>query len=345
MSNPILVNDNLVNFTSLVTLTGWQTVDLAPYLNHDDPKMVIVVIHIGAAGNNKYVGCKPVGSVLLDTYTVLQTAVGVYQFPCSLAGGTTIQVYAPSDLAGVTYFIHAEIGGDDAVIYNDLISVQHGTYQWGTVDSTARFGADAGKVVASILLVGHSPNGNYSYRSFGSTDTFLSASFAWGNTFGICGVDRSNRYQTYQTVEAGKGVQPWNSFYWEAGYILRNWNHIENPVDRNLIVAATWTDEDITDITEEAATIALIRYYHIGSSGNRTAWMRKWGAILQGPLWIQFTFTMHCLVELTSEQVYQYWITDSNVHQYILGWYAKAANILTIDRGELTIDRSTLTIG
>lgn len=347
MSDPILVKNNLDNFTSLVTAgLGWQTVDLAPYLEHDDPKMVIIIMMMGIGAGTKFVGCKPVGSTLIDKYTVFNNTAGIQQFPCSLAGGTTIQVYAPASLTGVNYFIHAEIGGDDAIIPDDPVLVNPAGAQeaWYTVDATARLGSDAGKVVASILLIHHEPSSVYNFRSFGSTDTFLPASSAWGNHFGICGLDIQNRYQVYKSRSAGKSPVD-DSFYFEAGYIRSKWNHIVDPVDRNLTVPATWTNEDITDATEGVASIAQIRYYHLSGSGARQAWMRHPSAIFQGPLWIQLTFAMQCLVNLTSEQVYQYYITDAAIHQYILGWYAKPTNILTVDRGALTIDRGTLTVG
>lgn len=347
MSNPILVNDNLVNITSMLDTDGWKTYDISAYLNHPDPKMVVIMIMNNPFGTQKYVGCKPTGSTLIDGQTQVNITRGdLYQFPCSLAGGTTIDIWKPVSTANTNFYIHAEIGGDDAVIYDDPVLVNVGTaLGWKTVDATARVGADVGLVKAPILMIHFANNSSFGYRSFGSTDPWLGASIAACNTFAICGIDRLNRYQIYMSTSAGKSpvVDCW---YWEAGYLKgQGWNQIDSPVDRNLNVAATWTDEDLTDITEGLAEMALIRYSNLGGAAAKQAWMRTYGAIFQGPLWIQQVTHRHCLVNLTAEQVYQYYIQDAGVDQFIMGWYAPPGQVLTVDKGVLSIDRGTLTVG
>ncbi len=345
MSNPILINDNLVDITAEITSPQWITVDLSAYLNHDDPKMVIIIIE-NTAGASRNVGCKPVGSAIADLYAIISlTSPDVMQFPCSLAGGSTIQLFSPNiGTSGLKYYIHAEVGGDDAIIYDDPIFIQRASpVGWGTVDSTTRLGADAGKVSSVFLFIHWIAAGVYAYRSFGSVDAYLAANTAESNTFGICGIDTRDRYQTYQSITGGKTPQ-WRSFFWEVGFMRRNWNHIENPVDRNLVVGGAWTDEDLTDITEDAARIALIRYWNSGPALARHGWFRNDGGS-QSPLVIQQTTTRHALVNLTDQQIYEYYITDSNVHQAILGWYAAPTNIICVDSGEINIDTGTINLG
>jgi hypothetical protein len=300
----------------------------------------------GIGGGTKFVGARPTGSVIPDTYTrISQIAPDHAQFPCSLAGGTTIDLFKPTDLTGIHYYIHAEIGGDDAIIYDDLISTQPGGGSgWYTIDSTTRLGGDAGKVGSSILWINWANNGTWGYRSFGSTDPWLGANIASNNTFGIVRMDGQDRYQVYKSQSAGKSPVD-TSFHFEVGFIRRNWNHITNPVDRNLNVAGAWTDEDLTDITEDTAEIALIRYSNLGPGSAKYAWMRTYGEIFQGPLWIQQVTHRHCLVNLTDQQLYQYWIGDAGVDQFIMGWYARPKNVLNINTGVLNQDTGILNIG
>jgi hypothetical protein len=238
MSNAILVNKELVQVQFTKNNT-WQTVDLAQYLKHPDPK--IVVIHsITVFAVTATHGVRPVGSSLPNART--QRALltnNSRQIPVSLNGGTTVQLFASNIWAA--FYIHAEFGGDDVEAYADASDLGTASPNaWRTIDRTTQYGSDAGNVSATILWLDFINNGDWGYREFGSTDNFHPNNAAGSSTFGICAVDSQDRYETYQSRSGGKSPN-YQAFIYEVGYVKSGWNHITNPVDRNLNTTGTYT--------------------------------------------------------------------------------------------------------
>ncbi len=341
MSNTVLVNDSLVEITGMLKNGTWETVDLSSFLSHDDPKIVVIHMINTHTVSVRVSGIKPVGSAMPDARSkkTMQTTQ-TRQAPCSLAGGTSIQLFANN--SEVDFYIHAELGGDDVIAYDDPTSLGTVTPNaWRTVDATTRLGSDAGQVSAVVLWLDWNNAGDWGYREFGSVDNWHPNNTSASSTFGICRIDRVDRYQIYQSRSGGKSPT-WEVWIYEVGFIRRNWYHITDPVDRALNTTGAWTDEDLTDITEDVAEIALIRMWN--AAGSNDGWARN-----DGGSQIEQRFrpneARHILVNLTASQVYEYWIDVVTMDQYIMGWFANPTNVLNLDTGTLNLDTGTLNIG
>ncbi len=318
MSDTVLVNNTLTPITGWTKDGTWQTVDLNALLNHDDPKMVVIHVYNSSGASSRVSGMKPVGSIMVDARSKKTMATNdSRQAPVSLAGGTTVQLFAAN--AEVLFYIHAEIGGDEAIINDDPVSLGTASPNaWRTIDATTRLGGDAGSVGTVILWGDWNNAGDPGVRAFGSIEDFHPNNASQATTFYLVAIDSLDRYQTYQSQSGGKGpaYQVW---FYEAGFIKTGWDNITNPVDRDLNVLSTWTDEDITDVTSSDAAVALIRFSN--GAGQNLGWIRPDGA--SSPIsGITFkpTSVRHALVNLSASQVYEYYITAVALDQYILGW-------------------------
>jgi len=353
MSNVTVINnDSYVEITGMLKNQTWETIDLAPFLTHDDPKAVIVHIVNTNATANRVGGAKPVGSSVSDNRVRKKIfwPNGCSQIPVALGGigGTQVQLFAVN--SDVDFFILAEFGGDNFVAYSDAIVNTTGLgNQWVTKDSTGNFGADAGNVSAVLLWITWNNAGDWGYRKFGSTDDWHPNNAAGSQTFGICGIDAEDRYQFYPSKSGGKSPV-FQSWFYEVGYIKKDppWYAVTNPVDRDLNTTGAWTDEDISDIVNEgvdAAAIALVRL-HNGEPTDTDGWIRNDNGSQPVPTLPTFKATegRHALVNLTAEEVYEYWIEYALLDQYILGWFVDA-NVLGLDSKAIGIDGGAITIG
>ncbi len=149
MSDTVLVNNTLVPITGWTKDGTWQTVDLNALLNHDDPKMVVIHVYNSSGASSRVSGMKPVGSIMVDARSKKTMATNdSRQAPVSLAGGTTVQLFAAN--TEVLFYLHAEIGGDEAIINDDPVSLGTASPNaWRTIDATTRLGGDAGSVTVS----------------------------------------------------------------------------------------------------------------------------------------------------------------------------------------------------
>ncbi len=316
MSPPILVNDALVD-VSFTKDGTFKTVDLAGLLNHDDPKAVILHAQ-NPAGGARSAGAKAVGSAMAAARTTKALVTwNSGQWAVSLNGGTSVQLLATD--SNVAIGIHAEIGGDDAVIYVDGSSLGGASPNaWRTIDRTANYGADAGAVVASLLYFDWVNAGDFGFREFGSIENFHPNNINQSCTFGIVGVDSLDRYQTYQSQTGGKSPV-WQAFIHEIGYLKSGWNGVTDPVDEGLSTTSAYTDHDITGVTSADANVALARFNNTHQTLVMDFWARP-DAGSQAFQSMAAATTRHALVNLTPAQVYEYYISNVSVDEYILGW-------------------------
>jgi len=305
MSKTILANNELVEITGMLKNQTWETIDLTPFLNHDDPKAVVIQIK-NTSANSKVNAVRPVGSGISDTRTKAKLLGDMTrQVPVALNASNEVELFSID--ASNTFYIHAEFGGDAFIANADAEQAFTGLgNQWVTRDITGILGANAGNAVGALLWIEWDNAGDWGYRNFGSTNNWHPNNIARNSTFGIVGVDSEDRYEFYPSKSGGKSPV-FQSWFYEIGYFKRDWTaHVDPPI-RSAPVLGAWTDDDLTGDTDPDAEIALLRLRNTYTSGpGFQGWARNDEGSAPTILFIPTT-TLHVLVNLTDQQVYEYW--------------------------------------
>lgn len=346
MSKTVLANNTLGSDITFPHDGTWQTVDLTSYLNHTDPKAVIIHVE-NAPGGNRWCGVRKVGSTISDTRAQRRLlASGRGQWPVVLDASNQIEMFAgAASGANLTFHVHAEFGGPQFVaLANEQSHVQGLGNQWVTRDNTGPYGSDAGKVVADLLYIVWNNAGDWGYRAVGSTNNLHPNNGSQSATYGIVGVNADDQFQIWPSKSGGKSpvFQVW---FYSVGYFLGDWEYILNPVNQNLSTLSAWTDDDITNVTSPSAEIALIRFGNSYNSGpGFQGWLREDGGSEPAKLFIPEQW-VHFLVNLDDTQVYEYWIQNLVMDAWVFGHFGPRSADLILDTHKLIIDSGKLVVG
>jgi hypothetical protein len=269
MADPaIKVHTNRTEITGLTSDALNRTVDLTPFLTHDDPKIVVILAE-----------CQNTSGALY-TYGVTRTSGTFILGQISGNGGYTpstdyfsqvtpialdanqIRYNLPA-ASGIKLFIITEFGGDSVIPFTGRRTYSHSSAAWVTRTVFLEDAAHDGDIEMVIGLADSVSTGNGKFRAIGSSDAAILGSPDNSQHMLTAKVDDNNQFQSY-TNNAGLKTFIAGAAMYGEGYILRGEyeNHIveatqnrvdipfsELPAPQTGVISAS---QDVNDVETQA---------------------------------------------------------------------------------------------
>ena len=206
MTDAIVCHIDLTEITGWTKNGTWQTVDLTPFLQHPDPK--IVSLKLKSASGTVSIGAKPVGSAISDDYAKHDLSSPYWcDSLVMLDDNNQIQLTAPS-VNGKVY-LEAEFGGNDVYAFSDWQSILITGDAWVDWSATSYLTTlddpdwqPGGQF--SILLYTHTPaDGIWAYRPNGSVYNVLETEYATTSQIGCVQFDETDTIEMYNKKIGG----------------------------------------------------------------------------------------------------------------------------------------------
>lgn len=259
---PLKARTNRVEVTGLTKNDTWQTVDLASYLQHDDPKIVILEFTYTPFGVNGEYSARPVGDSFVRTGVVTAGSNTPERdtVAISLGLGTSIEYRMGSS---THMYVVGEFGGDGVNALTTMPELPRSGGTYADYDMTTLLGAiapnDRGDVEAVICVLSTLSGGDAGIRRNGGTGGNFggqtpSEQLAWG----VAKVDDEDIFEQFAT-STGKNNAA-NGWVNLVGYIRRGYGFEANPDPSNNISPAAGAAANVNvglhaDKTETEAII------------------------------------------------------------------------------------------
>ncbi len=260
---------------------GWQTIDLAPYLN--DPSAKAVTLRMtGRSGEPQIsIGARGVGDSVIFNEIVTVTPNAYCNTLVSLDGGTSIQIFMDNPPGGngsirLTGEVH-----DDAVIYDEAmikLTIEAEFNTWVDRQPTPQ-GADVlADIGAVIVRLWQWNDGTTEVKHPDSANIAQLRSRFGGISWAVVGLDENGFYNTYTSGKTGSDDQ--YCVFQEVGYLLKTSNVVTiqsrgSPL--GVIHDNTWRVLDVSAQVSADAVIAGLRIRNSFTS-NRTGFTRAIGS-------------------------------------------------------------------
>jgi len=318
MAAVIIHNDLASKEITVPLTTGAQTIDLSSLLEHDDPKIVVIV---GTNTVTGVMGVYPVGS-LMAFKTRNHIANSTMISPSSLNGSNQVVIHKTA--ATQKFYLHAEFGGDSVTAHSDGVACSYTANTW-----TKNLLSGGGDGEFAITRTHFNNGGNWGCRSLNSVNP-NTAQPNQSHDWGVVKVQNDGTNNVYWTYQNRSGKTPTRQVYiYEMGYMSSDcgWNHMEDDVDEVVTTVGSWDQEGITGTSLEGndsadADIALMHIDNANSS-NRDAWVREISGS-EATKKFPNNAGRRVLASITASE-YEYYISHIDVNNYVQGFFIAPA--------------------